>query len=234
MLRPVLLVVCGTLLAAAAAARAQTTMQAPDSQGVTGLGAAIDASYYQTQFKYDRGTYDTDLTEVGLALGEHFTQAFSMFFEGGYAKLSQSGNPVTSQFTPSGYYARIGANYHLPLISRRFGLDFDATADYHRVKDSNRNAEVTDHWTGFSGSVGPWVRLGSVALEAGLVYRHATGTEERQGKNAQSMTFHYARSTNPYFDLSYHVEPDATVGLHVEGGAWKGATLTFAYNFSSL
>lgn len=220
---------CGALFAAAGAAHAQ-----PQDQGLTGLGATIDAGYYQTKFAYDSGTYSTDLTEVGLALGEHFTPDFSMSLGAGYARLSQSSNPEQGGFTPTGYYARVGANYHLPLISDKFGLDFTASADYHRVKDSNSNSELTQHWTAYSGAAGPWVNFGSVALEAGLVYRHASGNETRTGRYPTDQSFGYDTSTNPYFDVSFHVQPAAAVRLHIEGGAWQGATLSFSYNFSSL
>lgn len=223
--------ICGALLAAGGVARAQSQSQ---DQGLMGMGAAINAGYYQTKFAYDSGTYSTDLTEIGLALSEHFTPGFSMWLGAGYARINQSSNPAEGGFTPTGYYARVGANYHLPLISNKFGVDFTASADYHRVNDSSSKADLTQHWTAYSGAAGPWVQLGSVALEAGLVYRHASGTESRTGKDPTDQSFHYDKSTNPYFDVSFHLEPDAAVRLHIEGGAWQGATLSFSYNFSSL
>lgn len=231
MIRRTLGAACGLLLVAAGTAGAQT----PNGQNdLTGLGAAVNIGYYQTKFAYDNGTYTSDLTEVGLALGEHFTPGFSMWLGAGYAQLVQNSNPAQGNFTPSGYYARVGANYHLPLISNSFGLDFTASSDYHHVSDSNNNTDLTQHWVGYSGAVGPWFRSGSIAFEAGLVYRHASGTEDRTGKNPTSQSFGYDQSTNPYFDVSFHLQPDAAVRLHVEGGAWQGATLSFSYNFSSL
>lgn len=232
--RHIPILVCGLLLASPLPALAQSGGASPQPDAVTGLGAAISLGYYQTDFAFERsGTFTSDVTEVGLALSQHFNSNFSMSFGGGYAKLNQGGNPEIGGLSPSGYYARIGANYHLPFV-RTFGLDFDLSAAYTRVNDSNNYVDVVEDWWSYSGAVGPWVRLGAVALEAGLVYRHANGTLDRTGNRPNNESFHFAHSTNPYFDLSYHVEPNATVGLHVEGGARKGAVLTFGYNFSSL
>lgn len=232
--RHILILVCGLLLALPLAARAQsgTPNQQPDD--VTGLGAAISVGYYQTDFAFERsGTYTADVTEVGLALGQHFTRDFSMSFGAGYARANQGSTPAVGGLSPSGYYARIGANYHLSFV-RTFGLDFDVDASYHRISASNNYADLVEDWWAYSGAVGPWVRLGPVALEAGLVYRHANGTLDRTGGRPDNESFNFSRSTNPYFELSYHVEPDATIALHLEGGARQGAVLTFGYNFSSL
>lgn len=207
--------------------------QSPEHSDLSGLGVAVNVAYYQTSFAYPKASYDSNITEAGLALGERLSPAFSMWMEAGYARLDQGGNPEQTNFTPAGYYGRIGANYSLALTPQRFGMDFTLKADYHRVYGYNNVTELVQRWWAFAAAAGPWGSFGPVVLEGGLVFRYASGTEDVTGTNPQSLSFGYAKSVNPYFDAVFHPQPDSAVVLHVEGGAWRGALLSFSYNFSS-
>ncbi|MGH8427383.1 MAG: hypothetical protein ACRES7_05290 [Gammaproteobacteria bacterium] len=228
MSRKPLLIIAAALLAGVGSARAQ------QYQGPEGLGAAVDINYYDTDFTVGSPSYDTHVTEIGFLLAQHFTPDFAVTFGAGYARLGMSDNAAAASFSPTGYYARAGARYDPALFSSNFGFSFRIAADYQRVNDSNKGVDLVDHWWSYAGAVGPWVRVGDVTFEGGIVYRHASGDQDLSGKLSSTEALGFAHSTNAYLGLTYHPNPDWTVALNLEGGGRKAAGVVFGYNFSSL
>ncbi|MGH8127965.1 MAG: hypothetical protein ACRETC_06305 [Gammaproteobacteria bacterium] len=194
------------------------------------IGAAIGFESYQTDINTGSGTYQAQVSEVGLALRQYFGRDFSLAMEVGYSELSYDNNPNATNFSPSGVYGRLIALYRWRIVPH-FALDFKGTAAYHRLTNSNASGDFADRWWSYSASAGPRYSIRWFSVAAGLVYRHASGTEESPSAGDQS--FGFARSTNPYLDFDFTVEPHGTVGVHFEGGARRSIALVFGYRFVS-
>lgn len=221
----------GALLFAAlglACAAAAPGARANDEFG--NLGAAVVVTRYQTGFDIGQTAYDGKATEIGLALRQHFTDDFSMGMTAGYADMTLSGDPATANLSPSGYYGLLTAHYRVPFTAH-LGLDFTAAGGYHRMSDARGADSVVERWWSYSAAAGPRFSLEYFGVEAGLVYRHASGREESSG-NSGTRTFEFERTTNPYLDLTFAVSEGGTVTLHAEGGARRGVSLIFGYLFA--
>jgi len=210
------------LLAAPGASAGQ-----PD--GLGGLGAAIRLGRYHTGFDIGGGSYDSDVTEIGLALRQHFTDNFALGMEGGYTDMSLSGDPAAQNLSPSGYYGVLTARYVQPL-SAHFGLAFTASGGYHRLHDSNQNDSLVERWWSYSAAGGARFHLRYFAVEAGMTYRHASGREESSTPSG-TRDLHFARHTSPYVDLTFSVTDGGTFTVHAEGGARRSVELIFGYLF---
>lgn len=221
----------GLLIGALCFACAAVAPAARAAEGSANLGAAITMARYQTGFDVGQAAYDGKVTEIGLALRQHFGDSFSMGMEGGYTDMSLSGDPATDNLSPSGYYGALDARYLLRLRAH-LGLDFKAAGGYHRLSDAVGANSVVERWWSYSAAAGPRFSTQYFGVEAGVVYRHASGREESSGSTG-TRTLQFENTTNPYLDLIFALTRGGTVTLHAEGGARRGATLVFGYLFGA-
>lgn len=219
--------ICAALCVACAAVA--PVAHANDAYGA--MGAAITMGRYQTEFAIGQAAYDTKVTELGLAFRQRFTDNFSMSMAGGYTDITLSGDPAAAGLSPSGYFGQLGARYFQPFTAH-VGLDFAVTGAYHRMSDAQGPDSVVERWWSYSAAAGPRFALGYFAIEAGLVYRHASGREESTGSTG-TRTLGLARTTNPYLALTFAVTQGGTITLRAEGGARHGVTLVFGYLFAA-
>ncbi len=197
----------------------------------SGLGAAVRMVRYHTAFAVGQSSYAGDVTEVGFAIKQHFNDAFSMGMQAGYADMTLSHDPAMQGLSPSGHYGALDARYRL-FFGAHFSLDFRAAGSYHRVSDSKAGGSIVERWWSYSVAAGPRLSYEYFGVEAGLVYRYASGREEASALTGpRSLAFEH--TTNPYVDVTVEVSDAGTVGLWVEGGARRGAALVFGYRFES-
>lgn len=194
------------------------------------MGAAVGFERYQTDFNIGSVTYQAQVSEVGLALRQYFGRDFSLAMEVGYSELSYDNNPNAANFSPSGAYGRLIARYQWHIVPH-FALGFRGSAAYHRLTNSNSSGSFSDRWWSYSAAAGPRYSIRWFSVAVGVVYRHASGTEESPSAGDRSLGF--ARTTNPYLDFDFTVEPHGTFGVHVEGGARRSIALVFGYRFVS-
>lgn len=216
------------LLAVLACASVLVSVCAQAREDSDSIGAAVGFERYQTDFSIGSGTYQAQVSEVGLALRQYFGRDFSLAMEVGYSELSYDSNPNAANFSPSGEYGRLVARYQWPVVPH-FLLGFKGTAAYHRLTNSNGSGSFADRWWSYSAAVGPRYSIRWFSVAAGVVYRHASGNEESPSTGDRSLGF--ARTTNPYLDFDFTVEPHGTFGVHIEGGARRSIALVFGYRF---
>lgn len=216
--------------AGAALAVLATPAAAWAANDIGSLGAGIRFERYQTDFDIGPATYAARVNEAGLAIRQHFGRDFSLAMEVGYLDLSYDGNPAARNFSPSGAYGRITARYQWRIV-RHLGLDFTGAAAYHRVSNSNGAGTYVARWWSYSLAAGPRYSIRWFSVEAGAVYRDASGTEESPSADQQSL--HFDRNTNPYLAFDFAVTDGGTFGIHLEGGARRSAALVFGYRFVS-
>jgi len=219
------------VLVCAAAALCAATAGAQEPGATGPLGAAIDIGRYHTGFAIGQGSYGADVTQIGMSLRQHFSGNFSLTMEGGYTDMTLSGDPAAENLTPSGYYGMLTARYVQPLVAH-FGLAFTATGGYHRLHDSNSAASVVERWWSYSGAVGARFHVRYFGVEAGAIYRHASGREESSGPTG-TRDLGFEKTTNPYVDLTFAVSRGGTFTVHAEGGARRSVALVFGYLFAS-
>jgi opacity protein-like surface antigen len=219
------------LLIAPAVARAASPVAPVEPQ------RALDFSLYfgraTAPFTYRDGrTYDTTSRSIGVAWRERIGPRLLLGAHGGYAHVSQTGNPATAGLELDGYHAGISLD-GIFAESRRAVLYYVLDYTYQKADDKNDSGTVTLEWSEARALLGASVALGHrVRLYGGGGYGYLDGEERASGMNTHTTDFSRPGRALGLLGLDLSVDAEGgSVGIEAGSGLGRHAQIYFKRSY---
>lgn len=203
----------------------------PDNNDSSTLDFALRFARFKTPLDYVNRASDTTTRWIGVSLREKASPRITLGMYGGYAYLTQTGNPLTAGLELDGYHA--GLSLHAILWSGRRGSLYGAV-DYAYQK--------TDHEGATQTVVIDWVqaraRIGAALAPAekwrlygGGNYGKIEGEERASGAVNHTLDVVRDARAGGFLGLDLNVETDGYVGVEARSGVERGVEIYFKRKF---
>lgn len=189
--------------------------------------------YFQSDDRvldYGTETLDTRTDQLGLQLAESFTPFFAASVDLGYVGQSQTQNPATEGFNPSGTYLGLGLRA-TPLQTHYLDLSTAVGYTYFSLEGNTDTQDTQRDWREALLEVEAGLSLQSLRLSAGSRYRHIKGEETALGDVTQNRRFAADQALSGYAGLDILLQAQGRISLRGEGGARQGFYIAFSTGF---
>ena len=194
-----------------------------------GRGPDLSLRFASAKMPLDYGgpTYDTTSRWIGLSLREKASQNVTLGMYGGYAYVTQTGNPLTSGIELNGYHA--GFSLHgVILQNRRVSLFYAFDYTYQKVDDTNDAQTVVIDWSQSQAQLGAIAALTrNLRLYGGGSYGRLDGEERASGTVNQTTDISRDARGGGFLGLDLNTDPDGYVGIEVRSGLTRGGEIYF-------
>src|SRR3990167_7754072 len=198
----------------------------PDER-VESLDFSLRFARAKLPLSYAYRSYDPSSRWIGLSLREKAGRRVTLGMYGGYAYVTQTGNPVTAGVELDGFHA--GFSLHgVILESRRVSLFYALDYTYQKVDHKADAQTVVIDWSQSQAQLGAIAALTqNFRLYGGGSYGRIDG--EERGDRAVNRTTAISRDARGggFLGLDLNTDPDGYVGIEVRSGLTRGGGIYF-------
>ena len=192
-------------------------------------GPDLSLRFARAKMPLDYGghAYDTNNRWIGLSLREKASQRVTLGMYGGYAYVTQTGNPVTAGMELDGFHA--GFSLHgVMLENRRARLFYALDYTYQKVDHKGDTQTVVIEWSQPQAQLGAIVSLApNFRLYGGGSYGRIDGEERASGTINRTTEISRAARGGGFLGLDLTTDPDGYVGVEVRYGVIRGGEIYF-------
>ncbi len=176
---------------------------------------------------YDGRAYDTNSRWIGLSLREKAGRYVTLGMYGGYAYVTQTGNPVTAGIELDGFHA--GFSLHGVLFeNRRATLFYAFDYTYQKVDHKNDTQTVVIDWSQPQALFGAIIPLApNFRFYGGGSYGRIDGEERASGTINRTTDIGRAARGGGFLGLDLATDPDGYVGVELRHGVTRGGEIYF-------
>ena len=172
---------------------------------------------------YSGRTYDTTNRWIGLALREKAGQRVTLGMYGGYAYVTQTGNPVTAGMELDGF-----SLHGVILESRRVSLFYALDYAYQKVDHKGDIQTVVIDWSQSQAQLGAIAALTqNFRFYGGGSYGRIDGEERASGTVNRTTALRRDARGGGFLGLDLNTGPDGYVGIEVRSGLTRGGEIYF-------
>ena len=198
----------------------------PDNR-VESLDFSLRFASAKMPLDYGDRAYDTNSRWIGLSLREKAGQRVTLGMYGGYAYVTQTGNPVTAGMELDGFHA--GFSLHGVILESRHALLFYAfDYTYQKVDHTGDTQTVVIDWSQ------PQAQLGAIAaltqnfrFYGGGSYGRLDGEERASGTVNRTTAISRDARGGGFLGLDLNTDPDGYVGIEIRSGLIRGGEIYF-------
>jgi hypothetical protein len=194
-----------------------------------GRGPDLSLRFASAKMPLDYGglAYDTTSRWIGLSLREKASQRLTLGMYGGYAYVTQTGNPLTAGIELNGYHA--GFSLHGVIHeSRRVSVFYALDYTYQKVDDTNDVQTVVINWLQSQAQLGMIAALArNFRLYGGGNYGRLDGEERASGTVNRTTDISRDARGGGFLGLELNTDPDGYVGIEVRSGLTRGGEIYF-------
>lgn len=180
---------------------------------------------------YSGRTNDTTSRWFGFSLREKVGQRVTLGMYGGYAWLTQTGNPLTAGLELDGYHA--GFSLHGVLLTgQRASLYGTLDYTYQKVDRKSDVQTVVIDWAQPQAQLGVMLTLAQKwRLYGGGSYGKIDGEERASGSVNHTLAFERGAQSGGFLGLDLNVETDGYIGVEARSGLMRGGEIYFKRRF---
>ncbi|WP_372521988.1 hypothetical protein [Sulfuricaulis sp.] len=194
-----------------------------------GRGPDLSLRFTSAKMPLDYGdrSYDTTSRWIGLSLREKAGQRVTLGMYGGYAYVTQTGNPVTAGMELNGFHAGFSL-YGVILESRHESLFYAFDYTYQKVDNKSDAQTVVIDWSQPQAQLGAIISLTqNFRFYGGGSYGRIDGEERVSGTVNRTTTISRAARGGGFLGLDLNTDPDGYVGIEVRLGLTRGGEIYF-------
>jgi hypothetical protein len=198
----------------------------PDNR-VESLDFSLRFASAKMPLDYGGRTYDTTSRWIGLSLREKASQSVTLGMYGGYAYVTQTGNPVTAGMELDGFHA--GFSLHGVMLENRRALLFYAfDYTYQKVDNKSDAQTVVIDWSQPQAQLGAIISLTqNFRFYGGGSYGRIDGEERTSGTVNRTTAISRDAHGGVFLGLDLNTDPDGYVGIEVRSGLTRGGEIYF-------
>lgn len=198
----------------------------PDDR-VAGPDFSLRFTRAKMPLDYGDRAYDTSSRWIGLSLREKAGQRVTLGMYGGYAYVTQTGNPVTAGMELDGFHA--GFSLHGVMFeNRRTTLFYAFDYTYQKVDHKGDTQTVVIDWSQSQAQLGAIVALAqNFRFYGGGSYGRLDGEERASGTINRTTEISRAARGGGFLGLDLTTDPDGYVGVEVRYGVIRGGEIYF-------
>ncbi|MBI3570343.1 MAG: hypothetical protein HY082_04465 [Gammaproteobacteria bacterium] len=176
---------------------------------------------------YGGRAYDTNSRWIGLSLREKASQSVTLGMYGGYAYVTQTGNPVTAGIELDGFHA--GFSLHGVIFeSRRVSLFYAIDYTYQKVDHKSDAQAVVIDWSQSQAQLGAIAALTqNFRFYGGGSYGRLDGEERASGTVNHTTAISRDARGGGFLGLDLTTDPDGYVGVEARYGVTRGGEIYF-------
>jgi len=204
-----------------------TDYRMPDERDRT-LDVSLRFASAKAPLDYSDGhAYDTTSSWIGLTLREQISPRLMLGMYGGYAYVTQTGNPVTAGIELDGYHAGFSLDGVL-FESRNASLYYALDYTYQKVDNKTDTQTVVLDWSAPQALLGASVAIArGLRLYGGGGYGYIDGEERASGLVNHTTDFSRSSRAFGFLGLDLNVDPDGFVGIEAATGLTRRAEIYF-------
>lgn len=201
-----------------------------DNSGST-LDFSLRFARAEMPLDYAGRTQDGTNRWLGVSLREQVGKRVTLGIYGGYAWLTQTGNPVTAGIELDGYHA--GFSLHAVLLpGQKASLYGALDYSYQKMDHEGEAQEVVIDWTQAQTQLGAMLALADRwRLYGGGSYGKIDGEERARGAVNHTLDFERGARAGGFIGLDLNVETDGYVGVEYRSGLMRGGEIYFKRRF---
>ena len=182
-------------------------------------------------FDYGAQHYDTTSRWIGLSFREQTSERLTLGMYGGYAYVTQTGNPVTAGIELDGFHA--GFSLHGILYAgRRTTLFYAGYYTYQKVDHKGDTQTVVMDWAEPQAQLGAiFIVTPGLRLYGGGSYGSIDGEERVSGTINRTTDFSRSARAGGFAGLDLNVETDGYVGVEFKAGLTRGGEIYFKRSY---
>jgi hypothetical protein len=192
-------------------------------------GPDMSLRFMRAKMPLDYGdrSYDTTSRWIGLSVREKAGQRVTLGMYGGYAYVTQTGNPVTAGMELDGFHA--GFSLHgVILESRRISLFYAIDYTYQKVDHKGDIQTVVIDWSQSQAQLGATIALTqNFRFYGGGSYGRIDGEERASGTVNRTTSIGRDAHGGGFFGLDLNTDPDGYVGIEIRSGLTRGGEIYF-------
>jgi hypothetical protein len=198
----------------------------PDNR-VESLDFSLRFTRAKMPLDYGDRAYDTTSRWIGLSLRETAGQRVTLGMYGGYAYVTQTGNPVTAGMELGGFHA--GFSLHgVILENRRVSLFYALDYTYQKVDHTDDTQTVVIDWSQSQAHLGAIAALTqNFRFYGGGSYGRLDGEERASGTVNRTTAISRDARGGGFLGLDLNTDPDGYVGIEVRSGLTRGGEIYF-------
>lgn len=194
-----------------------------------GRGPDLSLRFASAKMPLDYGdhAYDTKNRWIGLSLREKASQSVTLGMYGGYAYVTQTGNPVTAGVELDGFHA--GFSLHgVMLENRRISLFYALDYTYQKVDHTGDTQTVVIDWSQSQAQLGAIAALTqNFRFYGGGSYGRLDGEERASGTVNRTTAISRDARGGGFLGLDLKTDPDGYVGIEIRSGLTRGGEIYF-------
>ncbi|MBI3778477.1 MAG: hypothetical protein HY274_06150 [Gammaproteobacteria bacterium] len=192
-------------------------------------GPDLSLRFARAKMPLDYGgrAYDTNSRWIGLSLREKASRYVTLGMYGGYAYVTQTGNPVTAGMELDGFHA--GFTLHGVMFeNRRATLFYALDYAYQKVDHKGDTQTVVIEWSQPQAQLGAIVSLApNFRIYGGGSYGRLDGEERASGTINRTTEIGRDARGGGFLGLDLTTDPDGYVGVEVRYGVTRGGEIYF-------
>lgn len=198
-------------------------------------GSTVDFSlrFARTKIPLDYAgrTNDTTSRWFGFSLREKVSKRVTLGMYGGYAWLTQTGNPLMAGIELDGFHA--GFSLHGVLIEgRRASLYGALDYGYQKADHKGDTQAVVIDWAQPQAQLGVMLTPARhLRLYGGGSYGKIDGEERASGTVNHTLSFERGAQSGGFLGLDLNVETDGYIGVEARSGLVRGVEIYFKRRF---
>ena len=198
----------------------------PDNR-VESLDFSLRFTRAKMPLDYGGHAYDTNNRWIGLSLREKAGQRVTLGMYGGYAYVTQTGNPVTAGMELGGFHA--GFSLHgVILENRRVSLFYALDYTYQKVDHTDDTQTVVIDWSQSQAQLGAIAALTqNFRFYGGGSYGRLDGEERASGTVNRTTAISRDARGGGFLGLDLNTDPDGYVGIEIRSGLIRGGEIYF-------
>lgn len=203
----------------------------PSDNGHSTLDFSLRFARVEMPFDYAGRTNDTTSRWFGFSLREQASQRVTLGMYGGYAWLTQTGNPVTAGIELDGYHA--GFSLHAVLLEgQRASLYGALDYGYQKADNKSDTQTVVIDWAQSQAQFGVMLTLTRQwRFYGGGSYGKIDGEERASGSVNHTLSFERDARSGGFAGLDLNMETDGYVGFEVRSGLVRSGEIYFKRRF---
>lgn len=197
-----------------------------DNSGST-LDFSLRFARAEIPLEYAGRNQDGTASWLGVSLRELVSPRVTLGMYGGYAWLSQTGNPVTAGVDLDGYHA--GVSLHALLLPGKKASLFGALDySYQKTEHEGDVQKVVIDWTQTQAQLGVMLTLTRYwRFYGGGSYGKIDGEERARGTVNHTLPFERDARSGGFLGIDLNVEMDGYIGVELRSGYMRGGEIYF-------
>jgi hypothetical protein len=205
----------------------------PDDHAL-GMDFSLRFASATMPLNYNGLAHDTTSRLMGVSLRQEVSQHITLGMYGGYAYVTQSGNPVTAGLELDGYHA--GFSWHgILFASQHASLFYALDYTYQKVDHPGESQTVVMDWSQPQAQLGAIVALTKYfRVYGGGSYGRIDGEERVSGATNLTTDFNRAARAGGFLGFDLNTDVDGYIGVELRSGLTRGAEIYFKRRYRSF